>query len=39
MSKEKWQKLPLCHKEAEKLDIILVCDGQHLLVKLVMKLV
>ncbi len=27
MGKENWQKLPLCHKEAEKLDIILVCDG------------
>lgn len=27
MSKESWQKLPLCHKEAENLDIILVCDG------------
>ncbi len=27
MSKENWQKLPLCHKEAENLDIILVCDG------------
>jgi uncharacterized metal-binding protein len=27
MGKENWQKLPLCHKEAENLDIILVCDG------------
>jgi uncharacterized metal-binding protein len=27
MPKENWQKLPMCHKEAEKLDIILVCDG------------
>jgi uncharacterized metal-binding protein len=25
--KENWQKLPVCHKEAENLDIILVCDG------------
>ncbi len=27
MPKEHWQKLPMCHKEAEKLDIILTCDG------------
>jgi len=27
MDKENWQKLPPCHKEAENLDIILVCDG------------
>jgi len=27
MSKERWRNLPICHKEAEKLDIILVCDG------------
>lgn len=27
MGKENWQKLPPCHKEAENLDIILVCDG------------
>ncbi|MGC8765090.1 MAG: putative zinc-binding protein [Brevinematia bacterium] len=27
MPKENWQKLPMCHKEAEKLSIILVCDG------------
>lgn len=27
MGKDNWQKLPICHKEAENLDIILVCDG------------
>jgi uncharacterized metal-binding protein len=27
VGKENWQKLPLCHKETENLDIILVCDG------------
>lgn len=27
LGKENWKKLPLCHKEAENLDIILVCDG------------
>jgi len=27
MPKENWQKLPMCQKEADKLDIILTCDG------------
>jgi len=27
MKKGKWQLLPVCSKEAERLDIILVCDG------------
>jgi len=27
MPKENWQKLPMCHKEADNLDIILTCDG------------